>query len=160
MAPEPGSHTWLFFLALPVNLGVNWKKKKHNQKAWELHFIQQTYWRLKPKRQTLSSEKLQQRGSGERPVCMWSWQPSTRLSRGLLLVTRSKYHHEGFCCFSDMRRYKNWAHKISSWEYLTIWRPVQSVFLEHRVPHFCPPPWTPFGGGWRSAAAVARISSF
>ena len=27
-----------------------------------------------------------------------------------------------------MRRYKNWAHKISSWKYLTIWRPVLPVF--------------------------------
>ena len=45
-----------------------------------------------------------------------------------------------------MRRYKNWAHKISSWEYLTIWRPVQPVFPDHRVPHFCSPSWTPFRG--------------
>ena len=27
-----------------------------------------------------------------------------------------------------MRKYKNWAHKISSWENLTIWRPALSVF--------------------------------
>ena len=26
-----------------------------------------------------------------------------------------------------MRRYKNWSHKIGSWEYLTIWRPVLLV---------------------------------
>ena len=30
--------------------------------------------------------------------------------------------------FLDMRRYKNWAHKIGSWEYLTVWRPVLPVF--------------------------------
>ena len=29
--------------------------------------------------------------------------------------------------FQDMRRYKNWAHKICSWEYLTLWRPVLPV---------------------------------
>ena len=28
-----------------------------------------------------------------------------------------------------MRRYKYWAHKINSWKYLTIWRPVLPVFL-------------------------------
>ena len=27
-----------------------------------------------------------------------------------------------------MRRYKNWAHKIGSWKYLTIWRPILTVF--------------------------------
>ena len=33
-----------------------------------------------------------------------------------------------FSAFLDMRRYKNWAHKIGSWKYLTIWRPVLPVF--------------------------------
>ena len=32
----------------------------------------------------------------------------------LLLVTRNSGHHEGFSAFVDMRRYKNWAHKIGS----------------------------------------------
>ena len=27
-----------------------------------------------------------------------------------------------------MKRYKIWAHKISSWKYLTIWRPILPVF--------------------------------
>ena len=40
--------------------------------------------------------------------------------------------------FLDMKRYKNWAHKISSWKYLIIWRPVYHQFFpEHRVPRFC-----------------------
>ena len=30
--------------------------------------------------------------------------------------------------FLDMKGYKNWAHKISSWKYLVIWRPVLPVF--------------------------------
>ena len=33
-----------------------------------------------------------------------------------------------FSAFLDMRRYKNCAHKIGSWKYLTIWRPVLPVF--------------------------------
>ena len=33
-----------------------------------------------------------------------------------------------FSAFLGMRRYKNWAHQISSWKYLTIWRPVLPVF--------------------------------
>ena len=31
-----------------------------------------------------------------------------------------------------MRTYKNWAHKISSWEYVTSWRPVLPVFPAQR----------------------------
>ena len=33
-----------------------------------------------------------------------------------------------FSAFLDMRRYRHWAHKISFWKYLTIWRPVLPVF--------------------------------
>ena len=33
-----------------------------------------------------------------------------------------------FSAFLDLRRYKNWAHKISFWKYLTIWKPVLPVF--------------------------------
>ena len=33
-----------------------------------------------------------------------------------------------FRAFLDMTRYKNWAHKMSSWEYPMIWRPVLPVF--------------------------------
>ena len=38
----------------------------------------------------------------------------------------------------------------------TIWRPVLPVFPEHRVPHFCSPPWIPFRGWWKSSAAAAH----
>ena len=43
------------------------------------------------------------------------------------------------------KKKKNWAHKISCWEYLTIWRPALPVFLKHRVLHFRSPPWAPSG---------------
>ena len=36
-----------------------------------------------------------------------------------------------FSAFLHMRKYKNWAHKISSLKYLTVWRPVWPV---HRLP--------------------------
>ena len=58
-----------------------------------------------------------------------------------------------FSAFLDMRRCKNWAHKIS-WKYLTLWRPVLPVFLEPREPPSWSPPWAPFRGCWRSAAAA------
>ena len=60
-----------------------------------------------------------------------------------------------FSAFPNMRKCKNWAHKFFSWKYLTIWRPVLPVFLEHRGPHSWSPTWTPFRVCWRSAAAVA-----
>ena len=72
----------------------------------------------------------------------------------LLLVMRNSGHHEGFSAFVDMRRYKNWAHKIGSWKYLSEDLSCQDP--KHRVPHFCSPPWTPFRGCWRSAATVAH----
>ena len=36
-----------------------------------------------------------------------------------------------FSAFLAMMRYKNWAHRNSSWEYLTIWRPVLPVFPQN-----------------------------
>ena len=53
-----------------------------------------------------------------------------------------------FSAFLHMRRYKNWAHKISSWKYLTVWRPVWPVHCPHQslpqhgLPHF----WSPLQG--------------
>ena len=54
-----------------------------------------------------------------------------------------------------MRRCKNWAQKIFSCKYLTIWRPVLPVFPRAQVPHSWSPPWTPFRGCWKSAVATA-----
>ena len=34
--------------------------------------------------------------------------------------------------------------------------PCCKFFSEHRVPHFCSPPWIPFRGCWKSAAAAAH----
>ena len=58
--------------------------------------------------------------------------------------------------FLDLGRCRNWAHKISSWKYLALWRPVLPVFPEHRVLHFCSPPWISFRGCWKSTAAAAH----
>ena len=49
-----------------------------------------------------------------------------------LLVTM-----KDFSAFIDVSINKNWVHKISSWKYLTVWKPVLPVFPDHRVPHFC-----------------------
>ena len=43
-------------------------------------------------------------------------------SRGAVITMKD------FSAFIDMRRYKTWAHKIGSWKYITIWRPVLPVF--------------------------------
>ena len=49
-----------------------------------------------------------------------------------------------FSAFLDMRRCKNWAHKIDSWKYLSE-ELFCRFFLEHRGPHLCSPPGIPFG---------------
>ena len=48
--------------------------------------------------------------------------------------------------FLDMRRYKNWAHKIGSWKTSNYQTCPASFSPKYRVPHFCSPPWTPFRG--------------
>ena len=81
---------------------------------------------------------------GGRLVYMWFWYAikHTFILDFLLVLWSFCQSWETICTmknfstFLDMRRYKNWAHKISSWVYLTIWRPVLAVFLEQRVPHF------------------------
>ena len=75
-----------------------------------------------------------------------------------LPVVRTVITIKDFSAFLDMRRYKNWTHKMDSWKCLTIWRPVLPVPHpppEHdRVPHFCSLPWTPFRRCWKSAASA------
>ena len=61
-----------------------------------------------------------------------------------------------FGAFLDRRRYKNWAHKISFWQYLTIQKPALPGFPGHREPHLCFPPWTSFWGFWKPATAAAH----
>lgn len=62
-----------------------------------------------------------------------------------------------FSAFLD-RKYKNWAHKIGSWKYLTKKSEdlLYQFFPEQRVPHFFSAPWTPFRGYWKSAATAAH----
>ena len=73
-----------------------------------------------------------------------------------LLVMGSSDHREGFETFSrsDLR-YKNWAHKISSWKQVTEDLSCR-FFTELRVPHSWPLAWTPLRRGWRAAAAAAQ----
>ena len=77
-----------------------------------------------------------------------------------LLVVRTVIAIKDFSAFLDMRRYKNWTHKMDSWKCLTIWRPVLPVPHpppeQDRVPHFCSLPWTPFRRCWKSAASAAH----
>ena len=57
-----------------------------------------------------------------------------------------------FSAFLDMRRCKNWAHKICSWKYLSEELFCQFL-LKHRGPHLCSPPGIPFRG-------MLKVSSF
>lgn len=80
-----------------------------------------------------SFEKLLQ--SGGRSVYMWFWWRGSTCNQTLIFLQKVSSIHEGavitiknFYAFLDMRRYKSWAHKIDSWKYLTIWRPVLPIF--------------------------------
>ena len=72
---------------------------------------------------------------------MWFWGRECTCSqaymfwRGFLLVLEdyclspeAKVTMKDFSAFLDIRRYKNLAPQISSWKYLTMWRPVLPVF--------------------------------
>ena len=86
-----------------------------------------------------NSEKLLQRGRG-RWVYTWFWERGSThnqthiFAEGLLRVTIShKRQTPPWRNLVRRRRCKNWAPKISSWKYLTIWRPVLPVSLEHLI---------------------------
>ena len=70
----------------------------------------------------------------------------------LLLGTRRVVTVKDFSAFLDMKRNKNWTHTISSWKHPSEDLSCQ-FFPDHRAPHFCSPPWTPFRRCWKSAAA-------
>ena len=55
-----------------------------------------------------------------------------------------------------MRRYKNWIHKISSRDCLTIWRPILPGFPWAQGASFMLSTLNFFRRCWRSAAAAAR----
>ena len=112
-----------------------------------------------------SCEKLLQRGSWGWFVYMWFWWRGGTWNqafffffwRRFLLVTRSSHQHEGFNAFLNLRRYRNRAHKTSSWKYTTIWRSALPAPCPPNTEClFCPPPWTPFRKCWKSATKAAH----
>ena len=71
-----------------------------------------------------TSEKLLWRGRGKGYICDFGEGRVPAIKhifffRRILLVMRSSHHHEGFLCFLDVRRYKNWAYNTSFWKYLS-----------------------------------------
>ena len=111
--------------------------------AWEL---QVKFFGGKTQETAPQIEKLPQGGRGESSVYMWFLvsgkycnqeyiffqKASTSLVKPLLVV-RNSGTMEKFSALLDARRYKDWAHKTSSWEHLTIWRPVLPIVPEHRA---------------------------
>ena len=105
-----------------------------------------------------SSGNRSEEGGGRRYVCASSdggyMQSSTRFGRRWLPSRGADVTLHDFSAFLGMRRCKNWARKVFSWKYLTLWRPLLPVFPEHRGPPSWSPAWTPFRMCWRSATAV------
>ena len=120
---------------------VNWKKKNAQGESYELSFI----W---GKMRTIDQETAFQialrncsKEVGGKVSIYVIWvkgeyvQSSTffctrflLFSWKLVLVMRRRLTMKHFNTFLVMRRCKNQAHKITSWKYLTIWRPVLLVF--------------------------------
>ena len=80
---------------------------------------------------------------------------STSLVKPLLVMSKSVTLKD-FNAFLDRRRYKNWAHKISSSEYLTIWRLGLPVFLWAQSTSFLLSTLNSFRRCWRSAGAATH----
>ena len=70
-----------------------------------------------------TSEKLLWRGREKGYICDFDEGRVHAIKhiffRRFLLVMRCSHHHEGFLCFLDVRRYKNWAYNTSFWKYLS-----------------------------------------
>ena len=107
---------------------------------------------------------------GERSVGMWFWWRGSTCNQAriflkasvslmkTLLVTRNSVTMKDISVFPDMRRDKNWAQKISSWEHLMTWRPdllVSPLSRESLISAFHP---QLLQGYWRPAAAAAHDS--
>ena len=79
------------------------------------------------------------------------------ISWRLLLVTRSRHHHEGFQCVSKYEEMQNWAHRSSS---KNIWLPEGPLFQFSQSTEGLPPGVSALSstqGCCGSAAAVARV---
>ena len=78
----------------------------------------------------------------------------------LLLVTRNDHFSafldmKDFGAFQDTRRIKNRAHKLSSWNYVTIYQTCPFQLPETQNASFLLSTLNSFRGCWRSATTVA-----
>ena len=127
----PSVSQWAFFQAGSVSMTYHhhfvfscWLKKMHNLRAAS-QVLFRARWELPAEgSSSQSSERLLQRGSGGRPIYKVKWEFNTiehsfykRFSASHRdLMSSVKW----FSAFLDMRRYKDWDHKISSSKYPTI----------------------------------------
>ena len=68
---------------------------------------------------------------------------------------RNSHYHEGVQCFSRSEETQELSHTISSWEYLTIWRPVLPISPPSTEASFLLFTLESFRECWRSPAAAA-----
>ena len=121
--------------------------KKYPCESCELFYLEQNEDCILADSSSDSSEELLQRSRGE-VIYMWFWYRGSACNQAhththththiyffnkrFLLVSwrlllAMKITMKDFSAFLDMRRYKDWAYKMVSWKYLTIWRPVLPV---------------------------------
>ena len=74
----------------------------------------------------------------------------------ILLVLRSRCHHEKIYCFSGYEKMQELGSQNQFLKISNYLKTCSASFPEHRVPLSWSPPWTPFRGCWGSAAVAAR----
>lgn len=119
-------------------------------------------WGLEPGRQHLrSSEKPVAPKRQRRAVGLWSWwggrstQPGTPSTEGHCWSRGADVIMKDSSALLDKRRGKNWAHRIFSWKYPMIWRPL-CQFFQNTDASFLNSTLNSFWGWWRSVAIEAR----
>ena len=114
-----------------VLANVNWKKRQTpcNLSAVSSVLLR-AFWGLEPGRQPLSSEfgGALKRSSGHPCIYKGYLRSSSHLEEACCWSRGADISISYFTAFRGMRIARNWAHKILSWKYLTLWRPVLPVF--------------------------------
>ena len=114
-----------------VLANVNWKKRQTPCSLSAVSSVLlRAFWGLEPGRQPLSSEfgGALKRSSGHPCIYKGYLRSSSHLEEACCWSRGADISISYFTAFRGMRIARNWAHKILSWKYLTLWRPVLPVF--------------------------------
>ena len=142
---------WYAFLS---SLGAQWltlESSCSHRRPWHLSFCPLTT----AQRGKGEYQDISHKGEGGGAGC--HAHILQKFSAGLVKVTTSHRHQSSltdFSVFLNMRRCRNWAHKIFSWKHL---RAHSSSFPRAQSASLLSPPWAPLRGCCGLSAAVAHV---